>query len=152
MDETKALKFLESHRLAVMSTISQDGKPHGAVMYYLVDPDFTFYFVTKTGTSKYKSMLLNPNASITIWDEEQSETAQIDGIISEVDSTETGDRVIHTLMSKSDIPNWPPPIARMKAGDFVVMALTPTHIQVGDFKKFHEGTYFTHLDAAQENS
>lgn len=151
MDENKALKFLASHRLAVMSTVSADGKPHGAVMYYHIEPDFSLYFLTKTETSKYKNMLANPDVSVTIWDDEVSVTAQIEGSISEVLSTEMTDKVVRKLMNKGNSVNWPPPIAKMRAGDFVVMCVTPIHVQVGDFKKFHEDGYFTQLRTQQDS-
>jgi nitroimidazol reductase NimA-like FMN-containing flavoprotein (pyridoxamine 5'-phosphate oxidase superfamily) len=63
-----ALEFLnEPKRItAVIGTSSLDNIPYTATVYYHVDDDFNFYFLTATGTQKYQNLQANPQAAITI--------------------------------------------------------------------------------------
>ncbi|MCW2763413.1 MAG: hypothetical protein JWR85_3614 [Marmoricola sp.] len=46
----KVHAFLRQHHMGVLSTVSSDGEPWGAAIYFIVDEDFTFYFVTRAET------------------------------------------------------------------------------------------------------
>lgn len=63
-----ALKFLtDSERLtAVIGSCPGDGDAHVATVYYCVDEDFNFYFLTATHTKKYQNLLNNSNAAIVV--------------------------------------------------------------------------------------
>jgi nitroimidazol reductase NimA-like FMN-containing flavoprotein (pyridoxamine 5'-phosphate oxidase superfamily) len=64
----EALDFLkEPTRItAVVGTCSLDNIPYTATVYYWVDDEFNFYFLTATGTQKYLNLQANPQAAITI--------------------------------------------------------------------------------------
>jgi uncharacterized pyridoxamine 5'-phosphate oxidase family protein len=69
MDTKKtALEFLnDSERLtAVIGSCPLDGNTHVATVYYFADDLFNFYFLTATGTQKYRNLLENPNAAIVV--------------------------------------------------------------------------------------
>lgn len=72
MDSTEikkaALNFLtQSQRLtAVVASSPRDGDTHAATVYYFVDDDLNFYFLTTNKTQKYRNLLENPNAAIVI--------------------------------------------------------------------------------------
>lgn len=70
LNQTKdaALKFLtEPDRLtAVIGSCPSDGNTHVATVYYYVDTNFNFYFLTATNTRKYKNLLENQNAAIVV--------------------------------------------------------------------------------------
>ena len=51
---------------AVIGSCSTDGDTHVATVYYYVDDNFDFYFLTATHTRKYKNLLENPNAAIVV--------------------------------------------------------------------------------------
>lgn len=63
-----ALTFLrEKDRItAVIATATSAGDPHAATIYYFVEDDFSFYFLTAANTEKYNNLLENPKASIAI--------------------------------------------------------------------------------------
>lgn len=63
-----ALKFLtEPDQLtAVVGSCPSDGNTHVATVYYYVDTNFNFYFLTATNTRKYKNLLENNNAAIVV--------------------------------------------------------------------------------------
>lgn len=62
------LQFLKEKEslTAVIGTVTPEGNPHTAVVYYFVDENFNFYFLTATNTRKYNYLLKNPNTSIVI--------------------------------------------------------------------------------------
>ena len=63
-----AMAFLsEPDRLtAVVGSCPEDGDTHVATVYYYVDDQFQFYFLTATNTQKYRNLLANPNAAIVV--------------------------------------------------------------------------------------
>lgn len=63
-----ALKFLSDPErvTAVIGSSLPDGDVHAATVYYSVDEDFNFFFLTATNTQKYKNLLTNPNAAIVV--------------------------------------------------------------------------------------
>lgn len=63
-----ALEFLNdpTRITAVVGTCSLDNIPYTATIYYWVDDEFNFYFLTATGTKKYLHLQENPQAAITI--------------------------------------------------------------------------------------
>ena len=61
-----ALKFLRESITAVVATSTTDGNPHAAVIYFYVDDDFNFYFLTAHNTRKYENLMQNPKISLTV--------------------------------------------------------------------------------------
>jgi len=66
--KNNALKFLTDpeHLTAVVGSCPGDGDTHVATVYYYVDDNFNFYFLTATHTQKYENLLNNPNAAIVV--------------------------------------------------------------------------------------
>lgn len=64
----QALEFLnEPNRLtAVIGSCPKDGDTHVATVYYYVDHNFNFFFLTGVHTQKYRNLIDNPNAAIAI--------------------------------------------------------------------------------------
>lgn len=61
----EALDFLKSQKVAVIAT-AFNGEPYAATMYYSVDDDFNFYFLTRSDTSKFLNNLDNSRTAIVI--------------------------------------------------------------------------------------
>lgn len=63
-----ALAFLtENQRLtAALGTSTNDGQSHVSSIFYFVDGDFNFFFLTAANTQKYNNLIANPKASIAI--------------------------------------------------------------------------------------
>ncbi|MFZ2522181.1 MAG: pyridoxamine 5'-phosphate oxidase family protein [Minisyncoccia bacterium] len=60
-----AYNFLRENSTAVVAT-SFNGDPRASTVYYFVDEDFNFYFVTKRKTSKYLNAELNPKVALVV--------------------------------------------------------------------------------------
>lgn len=71
--------FLKSNVVATLSTVDDLGLPCAAAIYYLVDDDFTFWFVAPEKTQKIRNILKQNQVALTVTDEKTSTTAQVKG-------------------------------------------------------------------------
>lgn len=78
--KNQALEFLRASKTAVVSTVSKDGKPQAATVLYLIDDDFTFYFVTRESSRKFENLKNNKNIAAVIGTIPAPETVQLDGV------------------------------------------------------------------------
>ena len=83
-----ALAFLRQHITAVLATSSLSGESQSAVLYYDVDDDFNFYFISSKDSQKIKNLMVNKRVSIVIGFSKMVSTVQGAGeveIIEDVD-------------------------------------------------------------------
>lgn len=132
----QAWLFLTSHELGVLSTVADDGTPHGAAVYYYGDKQGYVYIVTKHQTRKAQNIQSNGHAALTIYDASSQQTLQITGIA----HIETNPEIVDPVYKKILKPrvNGPhvdmPPILSLPAGNFVVLCITPDSYQFTDYK------------------
>ncbi len=75
----KALEFLKRNILAVVSTVTSDGKPNAATVLYHVDDDLNFYFVTRKSSRKFENLAANNNVAIVVGVGGEPRTIQMEG-------------------------------------------------------------------------
>lgn len=141
---THVYDFLKHHHMGILSTVTEDGKPWGSAIYFVLDEDFNIFFVTRLETFKYQNLEKNPFAALTVADEEKQTTVQLTGNISKVPAADYMDIVFNKLVSirpKNEV-NWAPPIEKVHKGDYMPLRLTPSKLQYADFKK--NSTDFDH--------
>lgn len=87
MDRRQLLKFLQSHDLAVQSSVSELGAPQAAVVGFAITDEFEFVFDTIDSTRKIENLRKNPMIALTIGGltEEDERTVQCNGIADEPD-------------------------------------------------------------------
>ena len=51
-----AFDFLKSHKTAVIATTAMGEAPQASTIYYIVDNDFSIYFLTGKETRKFKNL------------------------------------------------------------------------------------------------
>lgn len=83
-DITDVMTFLRSKAIAVISTISPEGLPEAATIYFTVDGKFQFYFLTKTFARKFKNISENPNVALVIGTESEPVTVQVEGVAQKI--------------------------------------------------------------------
>lgn len=137
MSKTAALEFLKKHHMGVLSTVSKDGHPWGSAIVYASDEDLKFYFVTRANTLKYQNIEQNPTVALTIADPEDQVTVQVQGTASRVPAKDYTDVVFKKLASvkPQGDANWAPPVMKVHKGDYMVLCITPSHVQYADFKQ-----------------
>jgi len=78
-------KFIKQHRLAVISTSTEENQPEAALIGFAVSKDLEIVFDTVKTSRKYKNLLQNPAVALVVgWDDET--TVQYEGTASELSS------------------------------------------------------------------
>lgn len=133
--QEKTYDFLKHHKFAVLSTATEDAKPWGAAIYYVVDEKLNFYFLTHTGTKKYGNIHEQPYVAITVADDDQQTTVQAAGKISEVGIGQEHDDAFRLLVEVHPPGQylWVPPVSKLHNGDSVLLKITPEQVQLSVF-------------------
>jgi len=109
----QALEFLKEPKriTAVIGTCSLDNVPYTATVYFHVDDDFNFYFLTATGTQKFHNLQANPQASITIGFGPSYTTMQGGGSVELLEKNSEAEKLAITHLKKRlqehDNETWP---------------------------------------------
>jgi uncharacterized pyridoxamine 5'-phosphate oxidase family protein len=133
----KVTEFLKDHHMAILSTVSENGKPWGSAIIFALDEDMNFFFMTRADTFKYKNIEANPNVAFTVADEERQITVQASGKVTRVDADDYMDVVFKKLASvkpRGDF-QWVPPVIKVHKGDYMILQFTPSRLQYADFKQ-----------------
>jgi nitroimidazol reductase NimA-like FMN-containing flavoprotein (pyridoxamine 5'-phosphate oxidase superfamily) len=144
----KVHEFLRHHPLGALATVSADGRPWSSPIYFVVDDNLHFYFVTRRETLKYKNLKQNQSAALSITDQDMQITVQVLGKISEVPPSEA----IHIVLDKLERVrpagdyNWAPPIMKVHKGDYNVLKLIPTTLQYANFKQFKSDIHDDYIE------
>lgn len=128
--------FLVGHDIAVLSTINRRGSVSGSAVYYLLGEENYFYVVSKSQTEKAQNIALNPAVALTVFDEQDRKTVQLEGV-AEVITDKNNIKSVTTKLIKprvyaGDI-GWPP-VSLLIAGEFVVICIKPTSMKFMDYK------------------
>ena len=144
-----ALKFLRENITAAIAT-SKDGTHLRAVtIYYDVDDDFNFYFLTAVNTGKYADLTENSNIGIAVGFGPPYITIQGGGVADLVESGSDEENEIIVNINKRLHPNdyhWPLfQIPRFLNAEVAVFKMTPKWLVMLNLDK--EG----HLDSYKED-
>ena len=146
--------FLKQNKSAVISTVNLENMPEGAEIYYGIDKDFNFYFVTGDKTRKYANLKRNPKAALTITDEYMLTTVQLEGTVEEVKSVKKNSKSVQLLtealsptISQPIAHIWDPipPILKMENGRIIIYKIKPYWLRYANFNEPADkttGAYF----------
>ena len=128
MDAEKYLKiadYITENPIAIIGTLDEDNTPYGAVVYVCTDDHRQIiYFITKNATRKYKNLNARPSVSVTIANPWNNSTMQAKGRASTVRDAKTVDMIAKKITRiYSSAPEWLPPIAKLRAGDYVMVGI-----------------------------
>ena len=74
---------LQQHRLAVLATVEEGGRPQAALVGFAVTPDLEIVFDTVRTSRKFSNLIANPRVALVIgWKNET--TIQYEGIVREL--------------------------------------------------------------------
>jgi uncharacterized pyridoxamine 5'-phosphate oxidase family protein len=138
----KITNFLNNHHIGVLSTATKDGKPHAATVYFAIDIDLNFYFITREGTTKQKNLSDNPSAAIAVFDPKTQSTVQVQGTAREVDPKlfdEVFQRILRTTANTSE--SVVPPFSRLNAGGHIGYCLSPDFARLAEYTKPDHGNF-----------
>lgn len=129
-------RFLREHEVATLSTIDRNGNVDGAVVYYSFNNGL-LHILTKGGTQKMHNIFAHPQVAITIFDEVNLQTMQIQALASIETDQETKRKVFKYLGRERVYGNErrSPPVTQLHEGSFIVVQIRPTAIKFRDYKK-----------------
>lgn len=129
--------FLAEHELATLSTIDRNGNVDGAAVYYTTLDDDLIYIVTKGGTQKMHNIFSHPQVALTIYDEPNLQTLQLQGIAEVETDKEVKKQVFNKLVKERDYKGEKrlPPVTQIHEESFLIVRITPTAEKFRNYKK-----------------
>ncbi len=133
-------EFLNTHYSATLASADLAGNPHGAVVYFKPQDDFTLLFATKSATQKYENLSENPKAAFTMFDEAAQSTLQTSGRVEIITDQEQRQAAINNLFTSSAELSLTafPPIDKLIAGEYVVLRFVPQTIRLAVYARPEE--------------
>lgn len=125
-------EFLASRKSGVLATADGAGNPHAAVVYYVLEDDFTMLFATSRETQKQKNMEENGQVAFVVYDEQKLTTVQITGNTTTVEDSDAVLRTINNMFASTSEEL--PPAAQLLSGGYVAHRLVPTVIKMGVYR------------------
>ncbi|MCC2631204.1 MAG: hypothetical protein K0S38_1013 [Candidatus Paceibacter sp.] len=125
------LVFLRENYTAVVATSFND-MPKASTVYYYVDNNFNFYFITKRNTSKYLNIEMNPRAAVVVGTGPEHISVQASGycklIVDDEEKAHVIDHIID-IRAREHVKIWPiEEIEKFKYKNKVVFQITPEQI------------------------
>ncbi len=118
-------EFINEHAFAVLSTINDQGHPHGTALYVGSDDNLNIYFMTKSGTAKTKFVDNDDLVALTFGDEVAPATLQLSGSVAEVYEPKEMQRAIEILDSRQHkSAEARTPLSKLNAGSYLVFRIT----------------------------
>jgi general stress protein 26 len=143
--ERGAHEFLKNHKVGVLATVSPDGDPYAAAIYYTVDSALNISFLTKTGTKKADNLEHKNLAMLVVYEAASQTTVQVAGSVSKITNDDEINEVFRQIVHASlDTGNTDlAPIFKLDEGNYVTYRLTPTQIRMASFSHAKSGGYKT---------
>jgi general stress protein 26 len=134
----KVMRYIDEHPVVVLSTLDDYQRPYGAVVYAVSGDHNTnmhVYFLTKDDTAKFHNLKARPAVSLTSYDENDVSCLQAQGHAEIERDPHVIDKVMkHLTRTHAHAAEWLPPIAKLRAGNYVMVGVTITHARIGEFK------------------
>lgn len=137
--ETKEsiLKFLKSHNLMVLATVSTSLVPHAATVFYFIDDDFNFYFVTPVKSKKAQNFMSNRKVGISVG-EDIPMSVQAEGKIQLVTDKKERLRVFAELARiASSLRDIWAPILQLSGSEYYIVRVVTSWVRSIDLTKKH---------------
>lgn len=127
--------YINHNPIATLGTVNPDNSPHGAVVYVCADNLHPLvYFITKQATRKYENLIEHSQVSLTIVNPSDSSTLQASGRAFEVQDSITIDMVMKKIAREhTSAKEWLPPIAKLRAGAYVIIGIELTNARLAQF-------------------
>lgn len=121
--------FLQSKFITVIATITPENKPEAATIYYIVDEDFSMYFIAGNNTSKSKNIINNPNVALVVGTDNIPITAQIEGLAQKVTDLNVIPTLLGRLAKVSNQNEYAPPAFALSNDNMNIFKVTPAKIK-----------------------
>ncbi len=133
----KIKAYIDQNPIATLGTVGGAGTPSGAIVYVCTDPrDHPIvYFLTKQQTEKYKNLRDYHQVSLTIVNPAENSTLQAKGRAFDVEDAMMIDLVMEKIAHDHvSAKEWLPPIAKLRAGAYVIVGIELTYARLAQFQ------------------
>lgn len=134
--DDKTATFIYAHNIGVLSTLDRQNQLHGSVVYYVFDKSVpAFYILTKTETRKAHNILATHQVALTVYDEPNRQSLQVQGLAEiEADAT-TKQYVFDTISQPKQYSSGSayPPVTHIKEGGYIIFRINPTHLNLNTY-------------------
>lgn len=129
-------EFVKAQAKAVIATVDAEGQPSTSVIFYVLDKNDEFHFITKSQTTKFENLKLNNKSAVTVVDSEKPIAVNMTGIVVEVTDQKIRDTMMQEVfqLSYSELHDYAP-IIKLHKGSFTVMKFIPSQAKMTDFTK-----------------
>jgi len=137
-DRVRVMRYIDEHPVVVLGTLDDYHRPHGSVVYAVSGDHETkmhLYFLTKEDTTKFHNLQARPAVSVTSYDEDDTSCLQAQGHAEVEHDPRVIDKVMKQLTrAHTHAAEWLPPIAKLRAGNYVMVGITVSHARLAEFK------------------
>ncbi|HSX16934.1 MAG TPA: pyridoxamine 5'-phosphate oxidase family protein [Patescibacteria group bacterium] len=131
---TKIMTYIDRNPAAVLSTVNEDGAPHGAVVYICTTSHRNVCFVTKNLTRKFGNIAKHPQVSLTFFNEKEGTTLQASGNAFVADNPEMINYVLDKMNKMHAMQaGWVPPVTKLDAGEYAVIGIELQDARLADY-------------------
>ena len=122
--DEKILEYLAKQKVIVLGTSDQHGVLHSAAAYVYARQPKQWFVISKNDTKKARNLISNKRFSAAAYDRHDNSTIQARGLAS---IEEDGDIIGEAMGAMAKIygseRDYLPPIAKIQAGDYVIIKL-----------------------------
>lgn len=135
--------FLKAHPIGTLASVDPNGNPHAAVIYFAVDENFDFVFMTKRDTKKHDNLQHNNHVMLVSYEASSQTTVQITGSAKEIHDNVKAQEAFSGMLdaSKQTSEVGVPPLSKLYAGYYVAYQLKPVQIRMAMFIRPDPGGY-----------
>ncbi len=132
-------------KVGVVSTVSSEGMPESAVVYFSSDENLNMYFTTRSDSRKYKNITANPHVAFVIYSENPPETIQIEGIASAITDPYEQTVLFSSLVDLATKDDSVPPVDQISESEIMFIKISTTWARLGDFEIERKEELFTQV-------
>jgi general stress protein 26 len=134
-DYARIMGYIDRNPAAVLSTVNDDGTPHGAAVYVIRLSHQTLCLVTKTETLKYHNLTQRATVALTFYNELETSTLQIIGNAYRSESDQMVEFTLTKLTKAHAIQTgWVPPVTKVQAGEYAVIGIDILHARLSEYQ------------------
>lgn len=133
--------FLQTQHSGTLATADGAANPHAAVIYLTYNEDYTFSFITKTETQKYKNIVENKNVALAIYNEKEQTSVQVVGYVEAIDDKDEMQKALNKSFRYSAETSHRelPPLEKLFAGEYIALRVIPQVIKMAVFARPESG-------------
>ena len=145
--KSKCMEFLQSKMTAVIATVTATDKPAASTIFFIVDENFTLYFMTKKFTKKVESLENNQEVAMVIGYDNEPVTVQVHGIAERIIDNEEYIRRFKELEKKFFKNEYVAPLFQLSEEnkELLIYKITPIWLRWLDLREGKENGDFIQI-------